>query len=300
MRKALLLTLLLSGCAGWEIEPPGSMPASNANRQYDSGLQNYSSLHFAVNAVSSGRAIQVANISEDIYKKVMFDANLLSFKPRENYPITVFPSHAEYQRQTGYPAWSGGGALTQPLGQVLPSEREVRALTRIDTFEEVLSPSLLAHEITHLVFNEFMAFYMQDDAERVRWLNEGFATYQEMEALSPQDRDDYVHLTRSLVQQNSMSLDKLVNFNPFRDPTLNLGSYNFRGRSYLYTNIDLWYWQSREVVSYLISAQGRYNFYLLLSALKSRKTLEQSIAEAYPGKWRSLRDLESEWAQFSK
>ena len=43
-----------------------------------------------------------------------------------------------------------------------------------------------------------------------------------------------------------------------------------------------------------------YNFYLLLEALKGRKPLEQAISEAYPGKWRSLSELEAAWEQSQK
>ncbi|OGR82647.1 MAG: hypothetical protein A2901_02935 [Elusimicrobia bacterium RIFCSPLOWO2_01_FULL_54_10] len=295
MRTSLLLTLFLAGCSGWEVDPSISGSPVEPRSVSGTGLQSYESLHFRAQAPTHVKARQVSEISEKIYSKIMFDANLLSFKPRDNYPITIFRDRFEYQDQTGMPAWSGGGTLTRPLGQVLPSERDIRALTSIVTFEEVLSPALLAHEISHLIFNEYMAFFRPGDSESVRWLNEGFATYQEMEAWPDAERDSYLRLTRSLVLQNSMSMPRFLVFNPFRDPQSNIGSYNWRGQSLVFSNIDIWYWQARELAGFLIQSQGRYNFSLLLEALKARKPLNQALAEAYPGKWRSMAELENEW-----
>lgn len=286
--------LFFAGCAGWEVDPGGTGLGGNDR---DRSLQTYQSLHFTVMAPSMSRSEQVAQLSEKIYSKVMFDANLLSFKSKENYPIVIYRDSLEYQQKTGFPSWSGGGTSTQLLGRALPAEREIRALTSIQTFEEILTPAVLAHEITHLIFNEYMEFFTAEDAERVRWLNEGFAMVQEMEAWDYPERDEYARLTRSLVLNDLLPLSKLTSFNPFRDPQINLGSYIWRGRSVLYSNIDIWYWQSRELTGYLIQTQGPYNFYLLLEALKGRKPLEQVISEAYPGKWRGLSDLEAAWKQ---
>lgn len=301
--------LFFAGCAGWEVYPSGT--AGNGRgvvgndhdvigNGRDHSLQSYQTLHFIVMAPTLSKAEQTAQISEKTYEKIMFDANLLSFKPKENYPIVIYRDGLEYQQKTGFPRWSGGGTSTQLLGRVLPAEREIRALTSIQTFIEIITPSLLAHEISHLIFNEHMEFFTAEDAERVRWLNEGFAMVQEMEAWDSPERDEYVKLTRSLILSDPMPLANLTSFNPFRDPQINLGSYIWRGRSILYTNIDLWYWQSRELTSYLIQTQGPYNFYLLLEALKGRKPLEQAISEAYPGKWRGLSELEAAWKQTQK
>jgi len=289
-----MTALLLSGCSGWEVDPSGSGSSfgsgsgHSSQDKIDSSLQTYRSLHFIVSAPSILKAEQVALVSEKIYEKVMFDANLLSFKPKENYPIVIYQDALEYRNKTGNPAWSGGGTSTQILGQVLPSEREIRALTSIQTFDEVLTPSLLAHEISHLIFNEYMEFLMAEDAERLRWLNEGFATYQEMEAWDPLRREENVRLTRSFIQNSFMPLSEFTAFNPFQNAEIRVGNS---------TNIQIWYWQSRELVAYLIQTHGSYNFYIFLETLKSRKSLEQAILEAYPGQWRSLAELETAWKQ---
>ena len=296
--------MFLAGCAGWEVDPSGTAGngRDSSAQDDDSGpsLQSYETLHFTVKAPSMSRAEAIAQFSEKIYSKVMFDANLLSFKPKENYPVIVYRDRFEYQKMSGFPAWSGGGTTTRLLARLLPAERELRALTSIQTFEEVYTPQALAHEVTHLIFNEYMEFFTAEDAERVRWLNEGFAMVQEMEAWDSPEKDEYAQLTRSLVRDNPMPLSKLMSFDPFQEPQIGLGSYNWRGYSVAYSNIEIWYWQARELTAYLIKTQGPYNFYLLLDMLKGRKTLEQAVSQAYPGKWRGLSELEDAWKQSLK
>ncbi len=290
------LTFLFTGCAGLIVEPePQSI--SPAPQAAVPNLQSYDSLHFSVQAQSLGRAQEVSDIAERSYKKIMFDMNLMSFKPKENYPIILYRSHEDYQRQSGLPAWSSGGSMTVPLGQLLPNERDNKALTRIVTYEAVFSAPLLSHEITHLVFNEYMAFFTGEEMKRLRWLNEGLATFQEAEVSSEALSPEYIRLTRALVREHRLTFENLFKYDPFNGAAVDLGSYSWAGRQYLYRNIDIWYWQTREIVSFLIRSQSPYNFYLFLTALKNRKSLEGAIADAYPGKWRSLADLESEWIQ---
>lgn len=298
MRIIILLSLFLAGCAGLETDP-GYRPGLLAERSSGSkaSLQSYESLHFIIRGRDYSRIIAVSELCERIYRKIMFDTNLLSFKPKENYNIVIYRTRQEYHIETGYPYWSGGGTVTELLGKVLPQERETKARTSIVTFEEAASPSLLAHEISHLVFNEFMDFMTPYDADRVRWLNEGLATYEEMEFYRPGEREEVLRATRPNVRLNAPSLDQAIAFHPFNTEVVELGNYVINGRRLPFTNIDLWYWQVRSIVGFLIEGQGEFKFYFLINALKRGMTVTDAIAEAFPGKWRNLSDLENEWRQ---
>lgn len=258
-------------------------------------MQRVESLHFVVRGYNFSKIAEIARTCEDIYQKVMFDTNLLSFKPKENYSVTVYSTREEFHQITGFPSWSGGGARTKLLGNLRSEERDLRALTSIVTHEEALTTPLLAHEITHLVFNEFMEFYTAEDADRCRWLNEGLASYEELEANPPATRDEFLGVVEPLLREHALPVGEVLDFNPFRQPLVTLGTYFFQGRRFLFTNVDVWYWQCRSLTEFLIEKHGRYNFYLFMNALKVRKDVFVALQEGYPGRWRNLTDLENEW-----
>lgn len=312
-----VLFVFAAGCADMELPIPAGAPqtpvaepnpgAPQTRRQiFDSAFQTepeddlprmnvHETLHFSIHGWSIQQMADVGQACEAVYRKIMFDMNLLSFKPRENYRVTIYRDQQEYQERTGYPGWSGGGTVTQMLGAVLPSERQQRARTSIVTYETAVSPPLLAHEICHLVFNEFMNFGDNETARKVFWLNEGLATYEEMEARPAAEKSEYVGITRSLLRSHRLPLNEAVSVRPMELRQELLGSYFFGGRTYQYTNIDIWYWQMRDVTEFLIRKKGNYNFFLLLNALKNGRDINGALSEAYPGMWRNLSDLEAEW-----
>lgn len=261
---------------------------------------SYESLHFMLKGHDLARLIDVSKIAEEIYAKIMFDTSLLSFKPRESYTIAIYRNRYEYISETGYPAWSGGGAVTKPLGQILPSEKETVARTSIFTFEDALSFELLAHEISHLVFNEFMVSDTVEEHGNLLWLNEGFATYEEYEMRKKDERDEFLTSINSSLKNNLMPIATFMDFRPLNEKPKWLGVYYFKGKKIPYTNIDLWYWQSRSLIEFLVEKGGRYNFFLLLNAFKQKKGILQSLNEAYPTRWRSLEELDNEWRQSLK
>src|SRR5439155_22167847 len=85
--------IALCGCAGLEPAIEESLSRGKADL---SGFQTYESLHFTVKTKNYDHSRQVTEICEQIYNKIMFDTNLLSFKPRENYPIVIFTDKQEY------------------------------------------------------------------------------------------------------------------------------------------------------------------------------------------------------------
>ncbi len=295
---SILSLTIYSGCAALEtiqFENTGSHDIEVDDIKEK--MQSYDSLHFTIYGYNITRLNQVADFAESIYKKVMFDANLLSFKPKQNYQITIFNSKDDFLKVTGYPSWSGGGAITVPSGMILPSERENVARTSIVTFEEMAVSATLAHEVTHLVFNEYMNFSTPEEANKNRWLNEGFATYEEYETYEYSEKEYYLNTTRDLYKKHLLPLAELISFNPFTSPSRILESYTFKNRVYVYTTLDLWYWQSRSVVSYIITEKGKYNFFLFISALKRGNALDSALEQAFPGTWRTINDLERDWLQ---
>ncbi len=210
----------------------------------------------------------------------------------------VYKTKEEYQQRTGNPAWSAGGASIKPVGQILPGDRGIVARTSITTFEPELTAPVIAHEVTHLVYNEFMAFRSVPDAARHQWLDEGLATYEEMGYYGETLYADLVQISRAIVKKEAYPLEDLVGTHPNQMVVYNVGRFNFMNRVQDYTNVDLWYWNVQFLVQFLIQREGQYAFYAFMNALKNDKVLIEALQEAYPGKWRSLRELESEWRQW--
>ena len=270
-------------------------PYTQSKSAQPSLLQTYESLHFIVRGKNYEKLKNIAKISEDLYEKIMMDTNLFSFRPKEHYLITVYENPEEYYLNTGYPVWSGGGTVTLPLTQIQPLEKEIKSRTAIFTFEAMATSWLLAHEICHLIFNEFMEFDTQGESNKTRWLNEGLAVFEELEVYLNFEREAFLQMTLPLIKQNDLSLRTLLEFEPFQAKVISLGSFFYNGRTSSYTNIDLWYWGARSLVDFLIKTGGRYNFFLLLRALKQKKEFGAALNEAYPARWRDLPELESEW-----
>ncbi|OGR80422.1 MAG: hypothetical protein A3I11_00085 [Elusimicrobia bacterium RIFCSPLOWO2_02_FULL_39_32] len=294
------LLICLPGCAlhleeavrGEESQPK---MATKEAVQTQTSFQNYESLHFKIRGTHYEKMVLTANLCEELYGKIMFDTNLLSFKPRENYLLTIYPTREEYHLKTGYPEWSGGVTITQNLGQILPEEKEQRQRIAIATFEEMAQAPLLAHELSHLIFNEFMGFTRPEDLKTVLWVNEGFASYEELAAYEKEEKEEYLKIITLQLKQNLTSMEQIIETIPMQEKLQWIGVYDYKGKTFVYSNIDLWYWQVRSIVSFLIEKGGNYNFFLFLNSLRGNKDLNKALADAYPGKWKSQAELELEW-----
>lgn len=296
----IFLALVLAGCGGLEVIPPSS-PKSKVSGNLPTSArdtyQTYESLHFRLQGKNFLRLKEIAKTAEEIYSKVMFDTNLFTFKPRQNYLLVVYADPNDYFKETGNPPWSGGATITELAARVLPSEREEKARTSIFMVESALTVPILAHEITHLIFNEFVALSSLEEANFFRWLNEGLATYEEFSWREKSERETFLQAIQTSLKQFAMDFETMTDFAPFKIDQHELGSYFYKGERYVFTNIDLWYWQVRSVVGFLIEKQGRYAFFQFLNILKQKKNLTLAMADAYGAKWKNLKELENEWRQ---
>lgn len=294
------MSLLLAGCGKLEVIPP-SPQKSGSGRNLPSSVrenyQTYESLHFRLQGKNFLKLKELAKIAEEIYSKVMFDTNLLTFKPKQSYLLVIYANPNDYFMETGNPPWSGGATLTELAARLLPTERQEKARTSIFLYEQVLSIPLLAHEIAHLIFNEFISLSSLEEADFFRWLNEGLATYEEFSWREPSEREEFLQAIQPFLKQFAMPFETMTSFTPFQTTLRAMGSYFYKGERIVFTNIDLWYWQVRSMVEFLIEKQGQYGFFQFLNSLKQKKDLAAALADAYGANWRTLKDLENEWRQ---
>ena len=265
--RILAAVLLLTACVPY----PGELPDDGRGRSYtgimegvypalDAGAQENSSLHFLVKAYGVDTVRGVSDIAESAYTRIMTDTAQYSFKPRGLYTIVVYGSQDEYRKKTGQPDWSGGVAVGNA----------------IYTFMGPRLEAVLSHEITHLIWFEYMGRVNQD----YRWVNEGLAVYQENKALGTRGQSDIFSALRGNLRSQPLPMDQMIHLVPATE------------RAY---EVSLWYAQAESMTRFMIERGGRIGFSQFLNALRYDKTLDQAIAEGFPGSWRSLADLETDW-----
>ena len=269
MRRAgAAALLLLAACVPY----PGELPDDGRGRSYvgiidgvypglDPGAQENSSLHFIVKAYGVDTVRGVSDRAEAGYNSIMTDTGLYSFKPRGLYSITVYGSQDEYRKKTGQPEWSGGVAVGNAIYTYLSPRME----------------TVLAHEMTHLIWFEFMGRRLIDEQ---RWINEGLAVYEENKAAGTAGRGDIFSAVRGSLRSQPLPMEQLLRFAPATE------------RAY---EVSLWYAQSESMVRFMIERGGRIGFSQFLTSLRDGKTIDRSIEEGFPGHWRSLADLELAW-----
>ena len=257
-----LLAIMSSSCVPYpeDAPPPVSSRSAITNAGFaplDAGANMLDSLHFTVRAYGGDETKLVSTTAEDCYNRIMMDTNLYSFMPSGLYQIVVYADHDEYKRKTSQPEWSGGVTLGNA----------------IYTYEGPALSRTLAHEMTHLIFFEFMGRVNLDH----RWVNEGLAVYEEQKAAGPGDLFSQV---RSGLSHAPLPMDQMVSLAPATEAQ--------------YT-VSLWYAESESLVRFMIDHGGHIGFAQFLGELQKGQTFDRAIAVGFPSVWRDLNDFYSAW-----
>lgn len=254
-------------CAACVAAPEGYQSAASQGsameapaQGLDPGYKTEETAHFRLDAYSSEAAARYAALCEENYSRIMQDLGIYSFVPARPYNVSVYKDAAEYRRKTGQPEWSGGAAYGNAL--LLYESQGIR-------------PSM-AHEMTHLVFNEYMGL---SQAAQLRWLNEGVAVYEESRS-NPLSSAFYAQRVNEAVSPNPVPFSQMVNLAPMGE-SLN--------------TVDRWYAQVGSVAGFMIRTGGSFNFSLFLSKLRDGASVDQALESAYPGVWKKLSDVEKSW-----
>jgi len=215
-------------------------------------------------------AKKVIKESERFYKQI---AREIGFRRYSNFwtwdnrcKIYIFPTKKTYLEVTGQPNWSGGGA-----------DYENRTIFTYRQSENFLI-SLLPHELTHLIFRDFVGF----TGEIPLWLDEGLAQFEEKEKLL----DLRSQVKEIVLKENHIPLRRLTQLDV-------RGSNNT-------TLVALFYAQASMVVGYLIDEFGSDKFTHFCQQLRDGKPLDEALQFAYPGKFRTIEELEESWVQYVK
>lgn len=225
----------------------------------DPGANEQESLHFKVKAYGADTAKTVSESCEASYTRIMNDTGLYSFQPRGLYQIVVYGTQDEYRKKTGQPDWSSG----------------VTVGNAIYTFYSPALDGVLAHEMTHVIWYEFMNGRLTDQQ---RWVNEGLAVYEEAKV---RNRGNELFAgARVTLRSAAVPLDQLMNLAPNSE------------RAY---EASLWYAQAESMIRFMIERGGRIGFGQFLAAVRDGQGFDQAVYAGFPGQWRTLADFGTDW-----
>ena len=272
MRAAVLALVAAGLCACMDLPQsaaPSAAPTSpgivrSPFQPLDPGAYEQVSLHFKVAAYGADNAHQISSQAEGFYSTIMTDTNLFSFMPSGLYEIVVYASHDEYVRKTGQPEWSGGVTYGNAICSYNGSEL----------------PQTIAHEMTHLIFNEYMGRPRRD----LLWVNEGLAVYEQAKAASgTRVPAELFGRLRQQMRSQPLALEDIVGFVPLSE------------KADTDQKVTLWYAQSESLVQFMIERGGRIGFSQFLPALKDGKGFDEAVRSAYVGVWSDLAGFYRAW-----
>lgn len=252
-----------SGCVRLDMLPPtpGVQPTTaQVFADIDPGETSLATLHFTVRGYTDKEIRPISTLAEDLYNKIGNDTGLYSFLASGSYALVVYRDREEYLQKTHQPNWS----------------HAVTAGTSIYIYPGPDLDPVLAHELTHVVFNSFMG----EKAASLRWLNEGLAMFEEASKMPESERAVYQTALQNQLRQEKLPFSQMVFFKPATEET---------------RRIDKWYYQVESVVDFLLKEGSSLVFANMLTALRSGADIDRALQDNYPGKFRNLADLETAW-----
>jgi hypothetical protein len=207
--------------------------------------------------------------------------------------IYMYPdkeSYAEYARVEGHPDWAVG--MADYVKRTITSYVDNRRF--ID--------SVLPHEITHLIFRDFVGFTGKIPV----WLDEGVAQWEEGQATQNRVKE----MVKDLWNKDSLlNLDDIFKID-LRYFTSSEGVYirpttTKKGEPGIVflsgaNLVTTYYVQSAALVGFLIEKYGSQRFSDFCRQLRDGKTVDAAITNAYSGYIRDMKDLEKKLRQYIK
>jgi len=210
-------------------------------------------------------AAQVLKAAEKYYKRISKD---LGYQRYSNFwqwdnrvKIYAYPNQKSFVQATGAKEWSHGLANY--------TDKEIFSYVWEDGFVD----SLLPHEITHLMFRDYVGF----EGEIPLWLDEGVAQWQELEK-----RRYARQVMKAIIKdRKALSIDRLTGLDvrQVSDPK----------------TVGIFYVQAVSLVDFLVEKYGSKSFIIFCRQLRDGKTLNDALRFSYPTSMRNLTEMEEKW-----
>ncbi len=225
--------------------------------------------HFIIFYLKNDKfAADVLRKAEGYYKQIAADLGYQRYSDfwqwENRVKIYLYATQEEFLKATGRQNWSHGMADYDA--------KEIRSYMWKEGFVE----SLLPHEITHLVFRDYVGF----KGEIPLWLDEGVAEWEELpkRAVAKQAMRTFLAEGRKYPLRDLTQID-------IRNVKIELA-------------VRLFYVQSVSLVDFLISKYGADRFIAFCRQLRDGKTLDEALKFSYPDRFRSLNELEEQWIKY--
>ena len=151
-------------------------------------------------------------------------------------------------------------------------KKEIRSYQESEGFLE----SLLPHEITHLIFRDYVGFR----GEVPLWLDEGVAQWEE-----PEKRKSVRWMMKAILQQKK------------EFPMKQFTEMDIR-QTQDEAKVTLFYIQAASLVEFLVQKHGADNFSQFCRQLRDGKRLDGALQFTYPTTMRDLEAMAKNWKEY--
>jgi hypothetical protein len=213
-------------------------------------------------------AQEVLRRAEQYYKQIGED---LGYERRSAFwqwdkrvKIYIYKTKEDFLKNSGRTEWSEGYA-----------DYTRKTIVSYEWKTDFLE-SLLPHEITHLIFRDYVGF----QGEVPVWLDEGVAQWEEpaKRKVVRSAMKFYLYDGRWYSIENLTSMDV----------------WNVRTK----LAVDLFYVQAASLVDFLVTEYGSDSFIFFCRQLRDGKSFGAALPFAYPTQMRTVRELEEKWKAY--
>ncbi|MDD5729619.1 MAG: hypothetical protein PHN57_00610 [Candidatus Omnitrophica bacterium] len=236
-------------------------------------------------------AASVLNKAELYYQAIATDIGYPRYSEfwtwDKRVKIYIYPDHAAYVKAANCPEWSQGMA----------DYNNKRILSY--AFSKDFLDSILPHEMTHLIFRDFVGF----KGEVPLWLDEGIAQWEETAKRAELKRFvKELYESDSLLSVSDMMRLDIRNMKQMDRLYIRSALTKKGTRSVLFLDtsnlLNTYYAQSVSLVGFLIEKYGSDEFASFCRQLRDGKSLEDALVSVYPSHIRSLDDFEMRWREY--
>jgi len=243
---------------------------SPVNESLPSPMAKRETFHFVIHCNDEKLTDEIA-LKVEQYYVIPTDLGLDegNFWMKDKVHIYIYDTPQEYFQVTGRDSWTSGYSKFK--------RRSIYAYKDIDHLIDAVIP----HELTHLVFANFMEF----SDNYPKWLTEGLAMYEETKYCKAY-LNNYQKILNQMKQGKYFSVDALTKINISGEKNIEL--------------IHFWYVESLSLITYLIDGYGRGRLYTFCKNLKEGMELNKAIENAYSPEIKNLPELTGLWLNYIK
>ena len=192
---------------------------------------------------------------DDCFLFIIKDLDYIFFNTYKKIKIYVYRNQRDYFARTKTSHWAGGHA-------VLHGERTIYTFEQKD-----LLRNILAHEVTHLVFDSYMGTPRHAN---LTWLHEGLAVYEDKRFSKKKWN------IKRLLKHKLPHVREILKYNSGLDNNSE--------------QISLWYMQVGTLIMFLFEID-RMGFKIFCENFKTYKNIDMALSSTYPWNFRNIDEL---------